>query len=320
MNKKNNFVQQPNIICNNCETRFVGNYCPNCGQSTKDYEKPIGFLIYDFMGNIFAFDTRLWKTLKTILFKPGKMEKEFIMGHRVRYMPPFRFYIFVSFVFFLLLNSKANKDIKDGRGIITFDTTQTTPTIDTSLIPPLVIAGDSINSAINNISDLPNIDKELVKTLNDSLMNQKKDADNTEEIEKLKEIKSNPQTFTASFFKYISWFLFILMPAYALFLWLFFRKTHKYFIGHLIFAIDQHSFLFVILSVLLIINLIFPDKPSSYESLLVLIVPVYSLIGARKLYHKGWGNTFLKLSVIFLMYATLLVTATILAALVVFLI
>ena len=90
--------------CKNCSKKFYGNYCPECGQSVKEFERPFQFLIVDFMGNIFAFDTRFWKTFVAILFKPGTLILDYVKGHRVKYMPPFRFYVFISFVFFLLLN------------------------------------------------------------------------------------------------------------------------------------------------------------------------------------------------------------------------
>ena len=87
-------------ICKNCGTTFQGNYCPECGQSLRDFQKPFGVVAVDFLGNVAAFDTRLWHTIKPLLFKPGKLTREFFAGRRVRYVPPFRLLFFFSFVFF----------------------------------------------------------------------------------------------------------------------------------------------------------------------------------------------------------------------------
>ena len=68
------------------------------------------------MGNMFAFDTRFWKTFVAILFKPGTLARDYVKGHRVKYMPPFRFYVFVSFLFFLVLNFYTSQNTKIGSG------------------------------------------------------------------------------------------------------------------------------------------------------------------------------------------------------------
>ena len=84
------------------QTHFKGNYCPHCGQSVYEYEKPFKFLVVDFVGNIFAFDTRFWKSIVTLIIRPGTFTANYIQGQRARYTPPFRLYLFTSFIFFLI--------------------------------------------------------------------------------------------------------------------------------------------------------------------------------------------------------------------------
>ncbi len=100
------------IICKNCDTQFEGHFCPNCGQSVKDLDRPISVLVFDIMANMWAFDTRLFKTIKSLLFRPGEMADDYSAGKRARYMPPFRLYIFISFIFFLLLNIVSTRSWK----------------------------------------------------------------------------------------------------------------------------------------------------------------------------------------------------------------
>ena len=94
----------PENTCKNCETEFIGHYCPNCAQSVRDLDRPFIVMVFDIMANMWAFDTRVFKTFKSLLFKPGEMEEDYAEGKRARYMPPFRLYIFTSIIFFLLLN------------------------------------------------------------------------------------------------------------------------------------------------------------------------------------------------------------------------
>lgn len=107
MENENNFHK-----CGNCDTEYNGNFCPECGQSRADISRPFSVLLIDLMGNIYAFDTRLLKTLKSLLFRPGQMALDYIAGKRVRYMPPVRMYIFISLIFFLLLGYSTNRGIR----------------------------------------------------------------------------------------------------------------------------------------------------------------------------------------------------------------
>ncbi len=47
-------------------------------------------------------DSRLWRTLWYLLGRPGFLTREFFEGKRVRYLPPFRLYLVISVLFFLV--------------------------------------------------------------------------------------------------------------------------------------------------------------------------------------------------------------------------
>ena len=59
--------------------------------------------ISEFFAGFFSFDTRFFKTIVPLLFKPGKVSKEYIEGKRKKYTNPFQFYLHTSIVFFLLM-------------------------------------------------------------------------------------------------------------------------------------------------------------------------------------------------------------------------
>lgn len=77
-------------------------FCPNCSQLNSTKKLHFNDLFKEFFGSIFAYDSRIVRTLKVLLFKPGTISKEYIEGKRMRYANPFRFYLSVSIVFFLL--------------------------------------------------------------------------------------------------------------------------------------------------------------------------------------------------------------------------
>ena len=91
--------------CPNCNYRFaeVNNYCANCGQENHDLNMPFGHVVLEVLEGTFHFDTKIFRTLKLLLFKPGRLTAEFIQNKRAPYVPPIRLYVFVSFIFFLVL-------------------------------------------------------------------------------------------------------------------------------------------------------------------------------------------------------------------------
>jgi hypothetical protein len=88
--------------CLNCDVVLRGQYCWNCGQRGNARLISLFELLKDAFGDMFELDSRLWRTLIPLATKPGKLTSEYLLGRRARYMPPFRMYLVLSFLFFLL--------------------------------------------------------------------------------------------------------------------------------------------------------------------------------------------------------------------------
>lgn len=302
---------EPELLsCQNCEHQFVGKFCPNCGQSVKELERPIRFMIADFMGTIITFDTRLVKTLVTILFKPGFLTIDFLAGRRARYMPPFRFYLFISFVMFLLMSVITNKSIHNGNTNIIGDTTNTKEEI-TAVVDSIKNSNDSIyvatREAITSELDSSNISMEDIDSVDNFMSSFENVMDQVEDKESkyaktVKMIREYPELYINKLYQFISWSLFLFMPIFAFFLWISFFRTKKLFIGHLIFSLNIHSFIFTITAIVMVANLIFTNYSIAWIGYLYLLVPIYQVIGARRLYQRKWGNTFFKMTFVWMMY------------------
>jgi hypothetical protein len=89
-------------------------YCPNCGQKRIKKHETLRDLFRNFLGDYFAYDSKLAKSVRPLLFKPGYLSLEYLRGKRMRYIPPLRLYIFVSILFFILLNLQANTPAIEG--------------------------------------------------------------------------------------------------------------------------------------------------------------------------------------------------------------
>lgn len=88
--------------CLNCETQVSGKYCSNCGQKFQPTKLPLRIYLEDSVETLFNVDNRVFKTLKDLFLKPGKVTKDYIEGNRASYLPPLRIYISISFIYFLL--------------------------------------------------------------------------------------------------------------------------------------------------------------------------------------------------------------------------
>ena len=105
-------------VCPNCGSGRPDRFCSRCGQNDRDYMRGLWTVVYEFVREMFELDSRLFRTLKSLLFKPGHLSSEFSRNHRAAYMSPVRLYLFTSFLFFLVLSVSAggwvsNLDLSD---------------------------------------------------------------------------------------------------------------------------------------------------------------------------------------------------------------
>ena len=98
------------LVCANCGQPLAGEYCAACGQRHEPHVHTVGHFAAEAFESISHADSRVWRTLLYLLVKPGFLTKEFFAGRRVRYLPPFRLYLVISVVFFLVVGLGGAKD------------------------------------------------------------------------------------------------------------------------------------------------------------------------------------------------------------------
>lgn len=288
--------------CRNCGTIFHGDYCPGCGQSTTEYDRPFLFLLSDFASGVFSFDARLWRSLTALMLRPGLMEADYTDGRRARYVPPFRLYLFLSFFFFLLLTMVTDRMLEENR----------------SYLSSLAI-GEEDGEAFIRLPD----DKDAIESEADGLFPEMAENIGTTQAvtdtstsnvtvnfrgsdeQKVRDILANPDRYAGRFFRYFTWSLFILMPLYGSLLWLFFRGTRRYYLPHFLLSMNQHLTAFVVFSLMMLPQFIWPQREMGWEGYLNLAIPVYHVIGAKRLYGRKWGTTLMRLLCVQAIYLVL---------------
>ena len=128
-------ARQRGNTCLNCSIPLDGNenYCPECGQ--RNNINPLNFklVLDEFVGNFISIDSRIWNTAIPLILKPGKVAYEFVSGKRKQFVNPFRTYLTVSLIFFLIygLFGKISELRNDGENklktnIVTFNDSSST--------------------------------------------------------------------------------------------------------------------------------------------------------------------------------------------------
>ncbi|MYB05541.1 MAG: DUF3667 domain-containing protein [Gemmatimonadetes bacterium] len=117
----------------------------------------------------------------------------------------------------------------------------------------------------------------------------------------------DPDAFFERIVGNLSIAMFFLLPVYALILAVLYWRQKRYYIEHLIFGMHVHSFLFMIVTLMLIAS-ITPMGAAGQgwtQGILGLAVVAYPIIALRRFYGNGWFVTLFKAFVLAILYSTI---------------
>ncbi|HEX5008396.1 MAG TPA: DUF3667 domain-containing protein [Hyphomonadaceae bacterium] len=88
-------------VCANCGSQIDGKFCAECGQPA-NIHRTLGHMGAEFLRGIFNLDTRAWKTVPLLLFRPGTLTSSYIHGQRARYISPLAMFLLSVFTMFVV--------------------------------------------------------------------------------------------------------------------------------------------------------------------------------------------------------------------------
>lgn len=301
--------------CLNCGARLRGQYCGTCGQRSRSRLISLWELITDAFGDLFEIDSRLWQTLVPLTFRPGRLTHDYLQGRRARYMPPFRMYLVLSLLFFLVaffdpsetfgifydpqtleeatdeerreaaeIAAEVRRDIAD-EGIIVGEPADTVGTgEDATDGLDIRINGEGATEANCQVDDESIDGPEWLKRRLTP--------------ERLKHIceqvrQDNGRQFLRNLYDNIPIALIVLLPIMAFVLKALYPLSRRYYVEHLLFFVHFHAFLFLILTLQILIgrlNALVPT-PEAVGILIIVAasfyVPVYLFVAMRRVYGQG---------------------------------
>lgn len=221
-------------VCLNCGASLHGAFCAHCGQKDIPRRQNIRDLFVNFIGSFTSFDSKFFRTIRLLLFKPGMLTLEYNAGKREKYFHPARMYVFLSFIFFLTL-SLIPEDEK-----IQINTSS---------------AQDSVTNRLSqNTSNAVVIDS-LKQSAKSEIDSSKNETDPVEDFfeRKLNEIKTKTgateemiyRNFFSKILDNLPKMIFLLLPVFAVILKFLYIRRDFYYAEHLVFTVFFYDFMFL---------------------------------------------------------------------------
>ncbi|MDH4072184.1 MAG: DUF4286 family protein [Gammaproteobacteria bacterium] len=318
--------------CLNCGTVLTGQYCGECGQRSRSRLISIWELLQEAFGDLFELDSRLWRTLIPLALRPGQLTRDYLEGRRARYMPPFRTYLVLSVLFFLV----AFFDPHEEFGIL-FEPEQDVPEapaetrdagdVRRQVLDELAAEGIAVPADPERAADDQDDDMDLVLSFgNDKKISSDRDCQNVDvgdlpawmasrlTNERVKLVcerlvsEGGGASFFAKLLDYVPTALFVLLPLLAFMLKLLYPLSKRYYVEHLLFVIHYHAFLFLILTLQILFDrfavlVSLPGAATAATSTAVsLYIPVYLYKAMRRVYGQGRAMTTLKFFALLVFY------------------
>ena len=291
-------------VCPNCATTITGPFCASCGQAQKNINRSIWAVVAELFDDMFQFDSRVSHTLQVLLFKPGRITAEYLAGKRMRYIPPVRLYLIISFLFFVILPflglSHTPSEAEDA------------PLVENLSSEQIEDEGAKPEETSHPIIDLGFLTPEENEVLARTLEEQFRKA--------MTLYEEAPEEASSRLLELISVMMFFLLPVFAGCLKIFYLGKNRYYAEHLLLAVHNHCFLFIVFSVRELLGLaqgsVFAFAADFAHYLTYLWMVIYFYLGLKHVYQQSHLVTTIKFILLSFSYMALAVFGILVAMLV----
>ena len=324
--------------CLNCGVPLdvIDKYCHNCGQINTTKKLSLKDFFGEFFASIWSYDSRLAHTITALLFKPGKISKDYIEGKRVTYANPFRFYLSVSILFFIIFGFYANfsnfsSEFNEGWNKRSKNTETKKKDTEFSKSPLNKKTKEEVyfsESQLDTTSAFKAIKKRLktyrsyykktkeksTKTALDSLHHKNTTYNRYlyNRTVKIEELEKSPSALFKFIFDRLPLIIFFFLPFLAIGIWLLYIRGSFTYMEHLVFTFHTQTMLFIFLGIGILINQIFKSEIPIGIAILIFLFYLYKAMS--KFYMQKRFKTivkFLLVNILFFILASIGSTTTI---------
>ena len=247
------------VFCQNCgeELAIATKYCPFCGQK-KILKEDYTFkrLLKESIFDSLHIDAKLFNSIFPLLFRPGYLTKQWLAGKHVMYFKPFKMFLVISILYFLLASINEHYLVK--------------------WEDPNLKRKGSIGFSFSNMPDTVN------RPSNEVIMPDETMDFMDRQGEKFDKMGS--EKITEYLTKNISKLIVLLVPVVALLLKLIYGRKKKLYYEHLIFTLHIHAFVFLFAVIIELISL-----TTGYFVNYWIVIPViliYIFLALKRIYRQ----------------------------------
>lgn len=278
-------------VCANCGATLTGNFCAACGQPAHVH-RTLGHMVEEFLHGLLHFDTRAWRTVPMLVFRPGTLTRDYIHGKRAKFISPLAIYLLSVFTMFAV-----------------FAFTGGAPVV-TSEKPPEAVVAEVLGETDTPAAEEVSTNNYQVDERED-VFEQIKHAYESGKInvstpwpyldKKLKHKLENPELAFYKIQNAAYKFAFLLVPISLPLVWLlFFWKRGFTLFDHTVYILYSLSYV----SLLFIVMAVFSRAPDFLQGLipwLLMTIPVHAYFQMKGGYSLGWFSALWRVPVMMLL-------------------
>jgi hypothetical protein len=279
--------------CQNCGAALEGRYCSACGQKADVRILSLPAFMREVAGDLLNVDSRIWRSLRTLAFRPGRLTRLYLEGQRARYTPPFRMYIVTSLAFFVvfsLVRALTSAEPDGARQTAASAAPEAVEPADGALanaVPAeeqtfsIVIDDDDLECSFNPERVSPAVRERLEAAC--------------ERVE-----ATTPASFNRAFADNFPVTMLVFIPAVAAIMKLLYLFTRRKYVEHLLFFLHVHTFFFLVALMTALLAGLLTLAPGVAITVPIAAAAasvyflVYLYVAMREVYGQGHGLTTVK--------------------------
>ncbi len=294
--------------CTNCEAVLQGPYCSACGQRALHHGLSLGEFLGEAAEVITHADSRVWRTFVPLLIRPGYLTQQFVKGRRASYLPPFRLYLVLSVVFFLVIPltsggesgdpAKAKVQVRAPAGVraaLQKEIDETTDPADKAELQTQLQQFDAVRNKLSPVLQDDTSCSRLV--VNESVPGWIR---HRLENACAKTKQDHGRELGRALVHNLGRAMFVLLPVIAALMMLLYWHPRRHYVEHLLLLLHNHAFVFIALTVLMLMaRFVASDTWAGWIGIVLSLYMVYYLYKSmRRVYGQGRLRTLFKFVVL----------------------